>query len=108
MMWHVRRKRWAGMPKLAFCEPVVVVGPSPWCLRYLTDAGPKYGGGVDTPSLCGRVRQGYGWDVDVEVTKDRLENPEVTCQRCQEKLCETTPANLAPSSSASTVSNYKL
>ena len=77
------------MHKLSFCEPVCVTGPDPWCLRYLTAAGPKYGGGVDTESLCGRVTPYHGgWDVDVPVTQDRLGRKGHTCQRCLAKLKE--------------------
>jgi hypothetical protein len=69
--------------KYAFCEPETVGGAAPWCLRLLTDTGPKYGGGIDTDSLCGRVKAHHGWDVDVPVTQDRLDHPRVTCAQCR-------------------------
>lgn len=70
----------------SFCEPDTVAGAAPWCLRPLTEAGQKFGGGVDTGSLCGRVRARHGWDIDVPVTKDRLENPECMCPECAVQL----------------------
>lgn len=69
---------------MSFCEPVHVTGPDPWCVRILTDAGLKFGGGVDTESLCGRVRKGQGWDVKVKFDAEH----EHMCSRCREKLGE--------------------
>jgi hypothetical protein len=69
-------------PEFTFCEPVWVTGPSPWCIRKPSPVGPKFGGGVDTPSLCGRVPVGQGWDLEVRITKHHLGNG--TCKKCLE------------------------
>jgi len=83
------RKSPVSQMKLSFCEPVWVATAAPWCLRYLTDKGPKYGGGVDTESLCGRVKPPHGWDVEVPVTQDRLDREGHTCPRCLQVLKES-------------------
>ena len=70
----------AVMPKLSFCESVVATGVGKWHLRLLTDKGPKYGGGIDTDSLCGRVRAGRGWDAQVAITEYHKEHN--TCAAC--------------------------
>jgi hypothetical protein len=67
--------------KLSFCESVAATGRGKWHLRYLTDAGPKYGGGIDTPSLCGHVKD--GWDLEVEITQFHLEHN--TCEECRKR-----------------------
>lgn len=51
----------------SFCESVTASAISPWCIRPLTEKGRKCGGAVDTASLCGRVRVGHGWDLNVPV-----------------------------------------
>lgn len=72
---------------LAFCESVHAGGASKWHLRRLDEAGPKLGGGVTTPSLCGAVRKPWGgWDVAVPLTRFHLENN--TCPRCLEALAQ--------------------
>lgn len=43
-------------PPYAFCELVFATSLRPWCIRKLGKAGLKLGGGIDTPSLCGRVQ----------------------------------------------------
>jgi len=57
---------------VVFCESSSAGGLAVWHLRQLSDAGPKYGGGLDTPSLCGRVKPPYGWDLEVAVTERHL------------------------------------
>lgn len=71
---------------LSFCEPVTASGRSPWHLRWLDAAGPKFGGGVTTPSLCGHVRIGFGWDLQVAITEFHLENN--TCPLCLDRLAQ--------------------
>ena len=66
----------------SFCESVTATSISPWCIRPLTAVGRKLGGGADTPSLCGRVRVGYGWDLQVPVDL-KLSR---ACPRCVEAL----------------------
>ncbi len=51
-------------------------------MRVLTDKGPKFGGGVDTPSLCGRVGVGLGWDLNVKFDPDSSS----ICSKCKELL----------------------
>lgn len=63
----------------AFCEPVWVTTNAPWCIRRLTGVGRMLGGGVDTGSLCGRVKERGGWDLDVEITEHHLGH---ACKRC--------------------------
>jgi hypothetical protein len=67
----------------AFCEPVWVTGPSPWCVRRLTDKGRKTSGGIDTKSLCGRVdpTKGGGWDLS-EKCIISIYHPHM-CPRCK-------------------------
>jgi hypothetical protein len=68
---------------LLFCEPVVAGPRSPWCLRFVGEKGEMYGGGIDTPSLCGLVTpEMNGWDIDVPVTPGLLENTALVCQHC--------------------------
>lgn len=68
---------------LSFCESVTATGRSPWHLRWLDAAGPKFGGGVTTSSLCGHVRKGMGWDLGVAITAHHLA---AACPRCIERL----------------------
>lgn len=67
----------------SFCESVHASSLSPWHIRPLTDAGRKLGGGVDTPSLCGRVEVDKGWDLSVPFdAKNRAMGS--ICQKCLE------------------------
>lgn len=80
-----------------FCEPVIAGPNAPWCIRPVSSAGRKYGGGIDTASLCGRVKpfdlggQG-GWDVRTDVTESVLEDRSraqpMACPRCVARLRE--------------------
>jgi len=65
--------------KLSYCESETATSLSPWCLRELTDTGRQFGTGIDTPSFCGRVRAGHGWDLEVEVAFDE----EKICDKCR-------------------------
>jgi hypothetical protein len=82
-------------PPYAFCESVTGIGP--WHIRKLGPAGLKLGGGIDTPSLCGRLRPlgdhtaerlgGGGWDLEVRITPGQLTPPPVgtiphVCRDC--------------------------
>lgn len=52
----------------SFCEAATAGPLAAWHIRPLTAVGPKFGGGVDTASLCGHVRPALGgWDVRVAV-----------------------------------------
>lgn len=73
----------------SFCEPVVAAPLAKWCIRKLTDVGHKFGGGVDTPSLCGRVEPPYGWDVDVAMDMD---HPAI-CLQCKAIALDTPTPN---------------
>jgi len=69
---------------LLFCEPAMVTGAGWWCLRFVGEKGEMFGGGVDTPSLCGRVDPEFnGWDIDVRVTQARLDHSYIACTRCR-------------------------
>jgi len=58
-----------------YCESVHGIGP--WHIRKLSDKGPKFGGGIDTQSLCGMVQpigtttghaRGWGgWDIHAHI-----------------------------------------
>lgn len=70
---------------LSFCESVTASGSSPWHLRWLDKVGPKFGGGITTPSLCGTARVGYGWDLEVPITPINIH---LACKHCLTKLAE--------------------
>lgn len=63
----------------SLCESVHASGRSPWHIRKLTAQGKFLGGGIDTQSLCGHVK--YGWDVNVEITPQVLDN--CACKECR-------------------------
>lgn len=69
-------------PPFTFCESVTASSASPWHIRKTTDIGPKFGGGIDTPSLCERVRAGHGWDLEVRITEHHLSH---ACPKCVEE-----------------------
>lgn len=69
-----------------FCESVWASGFSRWHIRKTTEKGPKLGGGIDTPSLCGHVPVGKGWDLEVQITEYQL-NAKV-CPACVQKYKE--------------------
>lgn len=56
----------------SFCERDTSSGLGSWCIRQMSDAGRKAGGGIDTASLCGRVKAHGGWDLEVELTDHHL------------------------------------
>ena len=49
----------------SYCESIAATATSTWHIRKLTSKGRKLGGGIDTPSLCGRVTS--GWDLAVPI-----------------------------------------
>jgi len=67
-------------PPFTLCEPVWASGLGLWHIRKTTEAGPKFGGGVDTPSLCERVPVGQGWDLEVRINEHQLTKN--TCKAC--------------------------
>lgn len=77
----------------SFCESATVTGVGPWHIRKLSEAGHKYGGGIDTPSLCTRVKPKPwgGWDLRMEVTKKQVMHVDV-CQACRKIWLEETKA----------------
>lgn len=62
----------------SFCETVTANGRTPWHIRKLSEAGPKYGGGADTEALCGRK---VAWDVQVEINEFHVAH---ACKFCAE------------------------
>ena len=68
----------------SFCESTAAGPLSPWHIRELTSVGRKLGGGIDTLSLCGRVKT--GWDLEVEITPFHLEKN--TCKDCLKQYRE--------------------
>jgi len=75
-------------PPFTFCEPVWASGLGLWHIRQPSDVGPKFGGGIDTPSLCGRVPVPQGWDLEVRISEHHLTKN--TCAVCLEKYRELT------------------
>lgn len=49
------------MAEYSYMEFTFAASTSPWHIRKLTKVGKKFGGGIDTPSLCGRKYN--GWDM---------------------------------------------
>ena len=66
----------------SFCESVTATSISPWCIRPLTEQGKRLSGGIDTPSLCGRVKERMGWDLQTPVN---LGDPRA-CRECKKVL----------------------
>lgn len=80
-----------GSESYSFCESVIATSISPWCIRKLDETGRHLGGGITTPSLCGRVRpisrepRGLGgWDLgeNVKITFGHTK----ACPRCLAEL----------------------
>ena len=74
------------MAECSFCESVSAGPRSLWHIRLLSGAGRKLGGGIDTVSLCGRVKN--GWDLDVDLTDFHLAKN--TCKDCLKAYREIT------------------
>ncbi|MBU3935803.1 hypothetical protein KJ909_03960 [Patescibacteria group bacterium] len=72
-------------PAYAFCESVAAGSQSRWHIRPLTKVGPKLGGGIDMPSLCGHVKPPQGWDLTVPVEEHHLSH---ACPECVVKYQE--------------------
>jgi len=70
------------MVEYSLCESAYAGPQNKWHIRKLTDVGPKFGGGIDTPSLCGLIGppQGNGWDINVDITEHHLD--ENVCKHC--------------------------
>lgn len=85
--------------KYSFCESVTATSMSPWHIRRLTKVGRKLGGGIDTPSLCGRVRKEKGWDLETPINAFHLANG--CCPECL-KLFEEQKESLSSERKKST------
>jgi len=74
-------------PKMfSFCESQWASSRSKWHIRYC-EHGRKLGGGIDSNSLCGHVKKGGGWDLEVEICERTLYSgvcPE--CKRIYKRL----------------------
>ena len=79
----------------SFCESTWAPPLGKWHVRRLTDAGNKFGGGIDTPSLCEFIKQ--GWDLRVPINQFHLK--EVVCDHCREALLQEIPLGSFPPSS---------
>jgi hypothetical protein len=75
----------------SFCEPTMAGPLAKWCIRPLR--GRKMlGGGINTPSLCGRVQPHLGgWDLNVDISDTLMSRKDartgggyVVCQSCAE------------------------
>lgn len=62
----------------AFCETVTAGPTTFWHIRPLTARGHKFGGGADTPALCGRK---VSWDLKCEITPRSLQSSRI-CPHC--------------------------
>lgn len=66
------------VPLYAYCESVYAGGSSPWHIRKIVPGvGLKLGGGIDSTSLCGRVKPmdkggAGGWDLRVRISSKNL------------------------------------
>lgn len=69
------------MANYSFCEGVHATGYGRWHIRKLTEKGKFLSGGIDTDSLCGHVRKGWGWDLSVEIDERRLQHCCLECAR---------------------------
>jgi len=69
----------------SYMEFATATGRSPWHIRKLTDQGKKMGGGIDTPSLCGRKYN--GWDVN-HAAPEAGPRPDFACRNCWEAFKE--------------------
>jgi len=67
----------------SFCETVAA---HLWHIRVLSSLGVKYGGGADTPTLCGLDA---AWDLHAKIT-DKTLNAIGICRFCREKYIEAT------------------
>ena len=63
----------------SFCEAVTATSFSKWHIRRLSRVGQKFGGGADTPALCGRK---VSWDLKAEVNPEMVDD--WTCFTCRE------------------------
>lgn len=73
-------------PPFAFCEGVWASGGSPWHIRKINpEVGLRLTGGIDTPSLCGRVTPKVnGWDLRVRITNMHLAHKGGVCEGCKD------------------------
>jgi hypothetical protein len=81
------------MPSVTYsiCESSFAAPWSHWHIRPLTEAGRKHGGGIDTPSLCGRVTPPDGWDLEYSVVQAvRTPKKANLCKTCLAKFKEKT------------------
>lgn len=61
-----------------YMESVSAGSRSPWHIRLIpAEETPKFGGGVTTPSLCGRVTK--GWDLKVPLSEKHDQH---ICKEC--------------------------
>jgi hypothetical protein len=65
--------------EFSFCEAQPPSGK--WHIRKLTAEGHKPGGGIDTASLCKRVKPRRGWDLLAPMSATYLR--ENTCPDCR-------------------------
>jgi hypothetical protein len=71
------------MRKYMFCETATAGSRTPWHIRLISPTGPKYGGGADTPALCGTE---VAWDLAVEITNHHLTHACPQCVQAYQQL----------------------
>ena len=83
---HQKRKALKRAPPkfaaFAYMESVTASGSSKWHIRKLPDRKLKLGGGITTPSLCGRVTR--GWDLSVPLSAQHMRHTCTECSRIYE------------------------
>lgn len=79
-MTKSKRLKLTSQQKYSFCESLYASSYSHWHIRKLTNAGSKFGGGIDTKSLCGLVEK--GWDLNVSLSRERALGDKV-CSECR-------------------------
>lgn len=68
------------MDKYILCESIHNPPLGKWHIRRLSKSGKHYGGGIDTPTLCGRTFT--GWDLEYAIlSHSKLRN---ICEKCVE------------------------
>lgn len=85
------------MDQYSFCESVHAGSHSRWHIRKLTERGHKYSGGIDSPSLCGRLTAKIsGWDINVAIRRENLSRACPECERAYFKELEDGPQAKMP------------
>jgi hypothetical protein len=73
------------LDQYTYCEPPNVAANRPRCIRRMTNTGRHLFGGIDTESLCGRVKPldvgGFGGH-DFSMPVEQMMEPREVCKAC--------------------------